>query len=169
MNQTFELKDEKADIKNQLENAFEKLKNVSKTFWNVLVSPPEKMQVKAERISTDTLFLLKTKLEEFKFKEQQLHRNIEFFFQRAHRDERYNLYFLSYHLLLKKLAEIAHQAKIHKNQSDFLDYLKHQPKNIQTFFQHTVDETKHLEFWGKELLHDLIDLIEQQVAKEELA
>jgi len=168
MNQNFELRNEKANLKNQLENVFEVLKNVSKTFLNILVNPPHKLKLEAEHISTDTFFLLKTKLEEFRFKEQQLHRNIELFFQRMHRDEKYNLYFLSYHLLLKKLAEIANQAKTSKNQSDFLDYLKHQPQNIKTFFQHTADETKHLEFWGKALLHDLIDLIEQQVAKEEL-
>ena len=168
MNQNFELRNEKASIKNQLENIFEVLKNVSKTFLSVLSIPPHKLKMETECISTDTFFLLKTKLEEFRFKEQQLHRNIELFFQNRHRDEKYNLYFLSYHLLLKKLAEIAHQAKISKNQSDFLDYLKYQPQNIKTFFQHTADETKHLEFWGKALLHDLINLIEQQIAKEEL-
>ena len=157
---TLELKSEKAKKKTQWVNIAEMLKNVRNFIFN-LIAPHQALE-NEKKDSTSTLSLLKERLREFQKKELQLHCNIEQFFEKMHVDEKYNLYFLSYHLLLKKIAEIAYFSEKTEDHKHFIDYLQEQSLQIKVYFQHTEEEVKKIDFWGKDFLHDIMELIQHQ-------
>ena len=160
MNTTFEWK--RKSIFEEIKHSWEVVRNILKFAHRT----KSKHAVQAH----SAWAILRDRFTQLQEKETAIAKSIERFFHAQHQNETYSLCFLSYHLLFQKLLQMSKEITSQEKQTEAarLAYLNEQIKEIESFFMHTKEEADTLHFWGKELLHEIVALLNLQVQQKKL-